>query len=128
VHPLRLLRIALEAEQLRIGLHLRRTAIRFAMGSIALTLLLGALGFGHIAAWYWLRTYLLAQYVALIFAGFDLLFALVFFTIALRSSPGLAEIEAMAVRRNALRQAGESVTMTAMLVRVFEVLFRSRSR
>jgi hypothetical protein len=128
VHPLRLLRIALEAEQLRIGLHLRRTAIRVVMGSIALTLLLGALGFGHIAAWYWLRTHLLAQYVALIFAGFDLLFALVFFIIAFRSSPGLAEIEATAVRRNALRQAGESVTMTAMLVRVFEVLFRRRSR
>ena len=128
MHPLRLLRIALEAEQLRISLQLRRTAVRIVMGSIALLLLLGALGFGHVAAWYWLRSYLLAQYVALIFAGFDLLFALIFFTVAFRSSPGLAEVEALAVRRNALQQAGESVTLTAMLVRVFEVMFRSRSK
>jgi len=96
------------------------------MGTIALALLLGGLGFGHVAAWYWLRGYLLGQYVALIFVGVDLLFALVLFLFAFRSSPGLAEVEALAVRRRALEQAGESLTITALIVRVLEQLIRSR--
>jgi hypothetical protein len=126
VNPLRLLRIALEAERLRIGLHARRTAGRVVMGSIALALLLGGLGFGHVAAWYWLRSYLLGQYVALIFTGVDLLLALLLFLLAFRSAPGLAEVEALAVRRRALEQAGESLTITALIFRVLEQLLRSR--
>ena len=128
MHPFRLLRIALEAERLRISLHARRTAGRVAMGTIALALLLGGLGFGHVAAWYWLRGYLLGQYVALIFVGVDLLFALVLFLLAFRSSPGLAEVEALAVRRRALEQAGESLTIAALIARVLEQLIRSRRR
>jgi hypothetical protein len=128
VHPLRLVRIALEAEQLRLGLHARRTASRVVMGSVALALLLGALGFGHVAAWYWLRVYLQAQYVALIFAGIDLLFALLLFLIAFRSSPGLAEVEALAVRRRALESATEALSLSALLVRLVEQWFRSPPR
>jgi len=96
------------------------------MGSIALVLLLGGLGFGHVAAWFWLRSYLAGQYVALIFAGVDLVIALLLFLVAFRSSPGLAEVEALAVRRRALEQAGESLTLTALIFRVFEQLIRSR--
>jgi hypothetical protein len=128
VHPFRLFRIALEAERLRISLHVRRTARRIVMGSIALALLFGALVFGHVAAWYWLRTYMAGQYVALIFVGFDLLLALLLFLLAFRSSPGLAEVEALAVRRRALEQAGESLTVTALVVRVADRLIRSRRR
>jgi len=109
-----------------MGLHARRVVGRVVMGSIALALLLSGLGFGHVAAWYWLRTYLAGQYVALIFVGIDLLFALVLFLIAFRSSPGLAEVEALAVRRRALEQAGESLTITALVVRVLDQLVRSR--
>jgi uncharacterized membrane protein len=128
VHPLRLLRIALEAERLRIGLHVRRTAARIVMGIIALVLVLGALGFGHIAAWYWLREHMAGQYVGLIFAGTDLLFALLFFVLAFRSSPGLGEIEALAVRRRALESATESLSMSALVIRLVQQLTRSRRR
>jgi len=128
MHPFRLLRIAFEAERLRISSHVRRTARRVVMGSIALALLLAALVFGHVAAWYWLRTYMAGQYVALIFVGVELLLALVLFLLAFRSSPGLAEVEALAVRRRALEQAGGSLTITALIVRVLERLFRSRPR
>lgn len=126
MHPLRLLRIALEAERLRIGLHLRRTAGRVVMGVIALALSFGALVFGHVAAWYWLRRYFLPEYVGLIFFGTDLVVALVFFTLAFRSSPGLAESEALAVRRQAMQQVGASLTMTALIARVLEQLVRLR--
>ena len=128
VHPLRLVRIALEAERLRLGLHAKRTAGRVVMGSIALALLLGALGFGHIAAWFWLRDYLAGQYVALIFAGIDLLFALLLFLLAFRSSPGLAEVEALAVRRRALESATETLRISALLARLFEHWLRSPPR
>jgi hypothetical protein len=96
------------------------------MGSIALALLLSGLGFGHVAAWFWLRSYLAGQYVALIFVGIDLLFALLLLLLAFRSSPGMAEVEALAVRRSALQQAGESLTITALVVRVLKQLVRSR--
>ncbi|MGA3003240.1 MAG: hypothetical protein ABSE20_16125 [Acetobacteraceae bacterium] len=128
MHPLRLLRIALEAERLRMGLHARRVAGRVVMGSIALVLLLGGLGFGHVAAWFWLRSYLAGQYVALIFAGVDLVIALLLFLVAFRSSPGLAEVEALAVRRRALESATEALSISALMLRLLEQLLRSRSR
>jgi hypothetical protein len=128
VHPLRLLRIALEAERLRLGLHASRTVRRAVMGCIALILLLGALGFGHVAAWYWLREYLAAQYVALIFAGTDLLFALLLFLLASRSTPGLAEVEALAVRRQALDNATDAVRISAVLGQLLGHLLRSPPR
>lgn len=109
-----------------MGLRARRVVGRVVMGSIALALLVSGLAFGHVAAWYWLRTYLVGQYVALIFVGIDLVFALLLFFLAFRSSPGLAEVEALAVRRRALEQAGESLTMTALIARVVGQVVRSR--
>jgi hypothetical protein len=111
-----------------MGLHARRVAGRVVMGSIALVLLLGGLGFGHVAAWFWLRSYLAGQYVALIFAGVDLVIALLLFLVAFRSSPGLAEVEALAVRRRALESATEALSISALMLRLLEQLMRSRSR
>jgi hypothetical protein len=128
VHPLRLLRIAIEAERLRLGLHVKRTVSRFALASVAMALLLGALGFGHVAAWYWLRDYMAAKYVALIFAGIDLLFALLLALFASRSSPGLAEAEAMVVRRRALESAAEALTISTVVARQVQQWFRSPPR
>jgi hypothetical protein len=113
---------------LRLSQKAKRTVARVVMGCIALALLLGAIGFGHVAAWYWLRGYLVGQYVALIFVGFDLLFALLLGLFALRSAPGMAEVEALAVRRRALEDATETLTISALLIRFFEHLIRSRPR
>ena len=128
MHPLRLVRIAIEAELLRLGLHARRMATRAAMGCVALVLLLGAIGFGHVAAWYWLRDFLPGQTVALIFAGVDLLFALVLGVLAFRSAPGRAELEALEVRRHALEQAVGSVTVSALLIQLLRQLVRATPR
>ena len=127
MHPFRLLRIALEAERLRLGLHARRTATRVAMGLVALLLLLGAVLFGHIAAWYWLREHMAGQFVALIFAGADLVLALVLFLLATRSSPGRAESEALLVRRRALESATQTLTVSALVMRLVQGLVRSRA-
>ncbi len=92
---------------MRLRLHLKRAATRGVLVSMALALLLGALAFGHVAAWYWLREYLPAKYVGLIFAGTDLSLAVVLALLAAYSGPGEAELEAIALRRRALDDAAD---------------------
>jgi hypothetical protein len=116
----------MEAESLRLRHRAKRFIRRAILGCVALALLLGALAFGHVAAWYWLRDFLAGQYVALIFAGTDLLFALVLALLAVRSAPGVVEIEALAVRRRALDDAVESMTVSVLLIRLIERLLRPR--
>jgi hypothetical protein len=126
VRSLRLLRLAYEAETMRLRHHARRTISRLVLGCFALVLLLGAAAFGHVAAWYWLRTYMAGQYVALIFAGIDLLLAAVLATLAARSTAGHLEVEALEVRRRALDDAAGSLSLMAIAVRVAELVMRSR--
>jgi hypothetical protein len=124
--PLRLIRIAMEAEALRLTHQVKRTVVRAALGYTALVLFLGAVAFAHVAAWYWLRDFMAGQYAGLIFAGADLLFALILAILAFRSSPGRVELEALAIRRRALDDAAGSLTVTALLIRLVDQLIRSR--
>jgi hypothetical protein len=128
VLPFHLVRIALEAEKLRLSHKARRTVIRIMLACLAMALLLGALMFGHIAAWFWLRETLAGQYVALIFAGFDLVLAVVLVILADRSGPGEVEREALAVRRRALDDAAGSLTISAVLFRLIEDVLRRGRR
>ncbi len=104
----------------------RRMVIRVLLACMARALLLGALAFGHVAAWCWLRRSLPAEYVALIFAGVDLLLAVVLLVVANRSRPGAVEAEALAVRRRALDDAVGSLTISALLMRLVEQLLMPR--
>ena len=121
--PFRLFRIALEAEALRLSHLVRRMVFRVLFACIATVLLLGALAFGHVAAWCWLRQTLAAQYVALIFVGVDLLLAAVLIVLATRTGPGAVEAEALAVRRRALSDVAGSLTFSAVLMRLAEQWF-----
>jgi hypothetical protein len=122
------LRVALEAEVLRLSHHARRTVIRIAMGCFAMALLLAAVGFLHVLVWIWLRQYMAALNVAAIFAGADLVLALILGILATRSVPGRVELEALAVRRRALDEAAASVTISALVLRLFDLLARSWRR
>jgi hypothetical protein len=117
-----LVRLALEAEMLRLNYKARRTVTRLVLGYFAMMLAFGALVFLHVAAWYWLREFMAGQYVALIFAGVDLLLAAVFALLASRSTPGRSELEALDVRRRALDDAAGSLTISALLVRVIDLV------
>ena len=123
----RLARIAMEAERLRLSHHARRTAFRVVLGCFAMALLLLALGFLHVAVWYWLREILPGKHVAAIFVGADVLLALILGLLAIRSAPGRVELEALAVRRRALDDAAASVTVSAFAIRLLEMVM-SRSR
>src|SRR5262249_52591671 len=79
----------------------QRTVTRVVLGLIAFALLMGALVFLHIAAWYWLRQSFDRPPAALIIAGAELLVAAILGLIAARSSPGRIEAEALAVRKRA---------------------------
>jgi uncharacterized membrane protein len=115
MRTLELARVAAEAEALRLRLTARRTAIRTALGLVALGFLLGAIIFFHVAAWSWLSTSLNEAAAALIIAGADLVVAAVLALLATRSSAGPVEAEALALRRRALDHVGTSLTLPALV-------------
>jgi len=115
MRTLELARVAAEAEALRLRLTARRTAVRTALGLVALGFLLGAIIFFHVAAWSWLSTSLNEPAAALIIAGADLVVAVVLALLATRSSAGPLEAEALALRRRALDHVGTSLTLPALV-------------
>jgi hypothetical protein len=114
LRPLRLARIAAEAEGLRLRFVARRTATRAAFGLIALVFSTGALAFFHVAFWFWLRRHFESPASSLIVAGTDLLIALLCGLIAARSSPSRLEREALEVRRRALENATSTLAYSAL--------------
>ena len=122
MRTLRLARIAAEAEGLRLRHVAQRTAGRAAAGIVALVFLTGAVAFAHVAVWAWLRLSFEARHVALMFAGGDLIVAAVLAFLAMRSSPGRVEVEALAVRQRALEGAGASIAWSTMTLQVLRLL------
>jgi hypothetical protein len=126
MRPLRLARVAAEAESLRIQYMLRRAVTRLILGVVATALLLSGIVFVHLAAWSWLRTSLAPHWVGLIFAGTDLAVAAVLFFLAARSRPGVVEREAIAVRRRAVKAATDQLSTTVLLARLAAWLVTNR--
>ena len=124
MRSLRLARIAAEAEGVRLRYSVRRAAFRAVLGVVAVALLLGALVFGHIAAWYWLRQFFDRPAAALIIAGAELVLALILGLLAARSSPSRIEAEALAVRRRALESATSGVAVSALLTQLVPLAVR----
>ena len=130
MRPLRLARIAAEAEGVRLRHRAQRTAVRVAFAMIALVFLAGTLAFLHVAGWFWLRLSWERQYAALILAGADFVLALLLALLAMRSSPDQVELEALAVRQRALEGVTAGVAWSALAVQVLRVAGNlvSRSR
>jgi phage shock protein PspC (stress-responsive transcriptional regulator) len=130
MRPLRLARIAAEAEGVRLRHQAQRTVVRFVFAMIALISLAGTLTFLHVAAWSWLRQSWERQNAALILAGADFVLALLLALLAMRSSPDRVELEALAVRQRALEGATAGVAWSALAVQVLRLAgnLLSRSR
>ncbi|HEY3847826.1 MAG TPA: hypothetical protein VGL95_12000 [Acetobacteraceae bacterium] len=118
MRTLRLARIAAEAEGLRLRRQARRTAVRLAIGVVALIFLAWALAFAHVAAWYWLREGVgwAQPGTAMAITGADLVIAAFLALLAARSSPGRVEMDALQVRQRALESATSGFALTTMLV------------
>lgn len=79
MRPFRLARIAAEAEGVRLRGMATRIVTRAILAVVALFFVLGAVVFGHIAAWYEIRTALDQSYLVTtgILGGADLVVALI---------------------------------------------------
>jgi hypothetical protein len=118
----RLIRIAIAAEELRLRHMIQRAAMRAGLAGIAAVLVLAALVFGHVAAWDSLRASLTIAQTAVILACADLVLGLVVAAVAARASEGAVEREALALRERALDEAMDRLTVTALLVRLLDLV------
>jgi hypothetical protein len=112
VRSINLLKLALDAEILRLRAMATRQGRRAAFGSIALIFSLAVLALAEIAGWQGLRLCAEAIPTTLILLGINLVIAAVFGLLAARSSPGHAEREALHVRQQALDAARGSLFFT----------------
>jgi F0F1-type ATP synthase assembly protein I len=126
VLPFSLGKVALEAEGLRRRHMAKRLVVRVVLGYFALGMVFGAVTFLHVAGWFWLRDYLRPAPVALIFTGIDLLLGLILGVLAVRSSPGRVEREALAIRRRALEDIAAQMTVSALAMQLVNRFIRSR--
>ena len=124
--PFSLGKVALEAEGLRLRHMAKRLVVRVVLGYFALGMVFGAVTFLHVAGWFWLRDYLRPAPVALIFTGIDLLLGLILGVLAVRSSPGRGEREALAIRRRALEDIAAQMTVSALAMQLVNRFIRSR--
>jgi hypothetical protein len=128
MRSVRLARVAAEAEGVRLRGFASRIATRVILGLIALLFVLGAIAFVHLAAWYWLRTGLdqTLPAAAGILGGVDLLVAIILGVLAMRSTPGRVEVEALDVRRKAIQGIGSGLSLTRLVIPILRMVVNMR--
>src|SRR3954452_19367933 len=100
-----LLRVAADAELLRLRLLLKRQGIRAAFGLLAALFAVGVLVLINVVAWQALRLFVRPIFATLILLGVNLVITGVLAVLAVRSSPGEGEREALRIRQQALLEA-----------------------
>jgi hypothetical protein len=113
VRSINLLKIAAEAELLRLRALLARQGRRAAFGLVAVIFMLGVLVLAEMAGWQVLRLYVAPIAATVILLGINLVIAALFGALAARSSPSHTEREALRVRRQALDAARGALAFTA---------------
>jgi hypothetical protein len=130
MRPIRLARIAAEAEGLRLRGMMTRIVTRVIFAIIAAFFLLGALAFAHVAAWYEIRTALNQTYLATAgsLGGADLVIAIILLLLASRSSPSRVEVEAREVRRKALEGLASALSLAQLVLPLLRMVSGARRR
>ena len=105
MRSINLLKVAAEAEFLRLRALLARQGRRAAFGAGAVIFMLGVLVLGEVAGWQVLRLYVASISATLILLGINFVICALFGALAARSSPSHAEREALRIRRQALDAA-----------------------
>jgi hypothetical protein len=130
MRPVRLARIAAEAEGVRLRGLVSRMVTRAILGVVALFFVMGALVFAHVAAWYWVRTGLNQSFLVttgIIGAG-DLLIAVILGFLATRSAPSRVEVEALEVRRKAIQAIGSTLSLAQLTIPLLRIVANLRRR
>ena len=110
-----LLRIAAEAEQLRLHAFMARQGRRAVFAAIAAVFGMAVLALGEVVGWQALRLKVEPIPATLIVLGINLVIAAVFGVLAARSVPSNTEQEAMRVRHQALQAARGTLAFTAAI-------------
>jgi hypothetical protein len=129
MRPIRLARIAAEAEGVRLRGFITRVVTRLILAVIAFLFVLGAIVFGHVAAWYEIRTALDQTFLVTtgIVGGADLIVAIILGLLASRSSPSRVEVEALEVRRNAIQGIQSTLSISQMLIPLLRLMASMRT-
>lgn len=127
MRSINLLKVALDAELLRLRTMMARQGRRAAFGVIALIFALVVLALAEVTGWLALRHQVASIPATLILLGINLVIAAVFGLLAARSSPGHTEQEALRLRRQALDAARGSLAFTAAIPFATDLL-RGRRR
>ncbi len=130
MRPIRLARLAAEAEGVRLRGMASRIATRAMFAVVALVFLVGAITFAHIAAFFELRTTLNQTFLAATgeVGGADLLVAIILGVLASRSAPSRVEREALDVRRKAVQAIGSTFSVAQLALPVLRIGSNLRRR
>jgi hypothetical protein len=128
VRSVNLLKLAFEAELLRLRAMMARQGRRAAFAVIALIFALIVLALAEATGWLVLRHRAESIPSTLILLGINLVIAAIFGLLAARSSPGHTEQEAIQVRRQALDAARGTLTFTAAVPALTHLLGNRRGR
>ncbi len=128
MRPVRLVRIAAEAEGVRLRGLATRMVVRLVCAVIALVFVIAALTFGHIAAWYGLRQDLGFSFYQTTGAlgGADLLIAAILGYYAARSTPSRIERDALEVRKQAIAGLGNMLSLTQLAFAALRIMASMR--
>ena len=122
-----MMKIAAEAELLRLQSMLKRQGMRAAYGLLAFVFALGVLALLNILIWQLLRLTMQPIYATLILLVINLVITAAFGVLAMRSAPSQAERDALEVRQRAVRDLRGSLTISA-LVPIAGTLLRSKRK
>ncbi len=133
MRTLRLTRIAVQAEGVRLRRRARRLVMQLVLAVIALPFLLAAFGFLEAAFWTFLIRHFQPEYCGLIIASSNILVSALLVVIAMaQGGDDRVALEAIQVRQRALESAGRTFTLAAIVGPVIGFLFdqfrRSRQR
>jgi cobalamin biosynthesis protein CobD/CbiB len=126
VRSINLLKVAFDAELLRLRAMMARQGRRAAFGVIALIFALVVLALAEATGWLALRHQVESIPATLILLGFNLVIAALFSVLAARSLPGHTEQEALRVRRQAIHAARGALAFTAAVPAVTWLLTNGR--
>jgi|SRR3954453_22127498 len=130
MRPVRLVRIATDAEILRWQAFGGRLVTRIVFALVAVIFVIGALAIAHVAAWYALRIDAGLQFYwcALILGGIDLIMAIILLLMASRSTPSRVEREALEVRQRAIAGLTTTLSLAQLALPLLGVANSARRR